>query len=134
MAFSDPEPGPGVVASVTGVGMGCLFFIALLFPLLIVEGMGHCVPAEPCGRGLGGELLLWALLALGPAVLLGAALRRLFSWLGGRITAQETATDAEAQARARTPWWALAALPAAIGGGTWLVWGEPLWSSGSAQA
>ena len=72
-------------------------------------------------------MLRWALLALGPAVLLGAALRRLFGWLSGRITAQETATDAEAQGRARAPWWAFAAVPVALGAGTWLVWGEPPW-------
>src|SRR5690349_20616707 len=102
MAFTDPSPGPGPAASVAGAGLGCLFFIALLFPIIIVEGMGHCAP-DPCPPS--NLIAKSALLALGPAVLLGAALRSLLRWLGERIKAQEPGAE---PARGPTPWWAFA--------------------------
>jgi hypothetical protein len=126
MAYTDPKPGPGAASSVAGMGMGCLFFIALLFPLLIVFGMAgaHCAPKPGCANGIGSELLWRTLLALGPAILLGAALRSLFHWLGQRIRMRDAPLEAEA--RIRVPWFGLAGIPLAIFGGILLVWGDAI--------
>ena len=117
MAFTDPGSGPGAAATVCGIGLGCLFFIVLMSPMIIVAGMGHCAP-EPCppNHMIRDSMLL----ALGPALLLGLALRSLFAWLGGKIRAQ--APDAAPYA-GPTPWWTFAAVPLAILGGWALVWG-----------
>lgn len=125
MAFTDPKPAPGPAAFVAGATLGCLFFVALMFvPLFVWAWSGaHCEPQPGCQSSSGGYLLRSALLALGPCVLLGAALRSLFHWLGRKFRAQEPgAADQEP-----TPWWAFVAVPLALLGGPYLVLGEPLW-------
>ena len=122
MAYLDRRPGPGAVASVAGIAGGLLFFLALIWPWLIVAAMGgaHCTPAPACRTATAVDFLTRALLALGPAILLGAALRRLLHWLGRRL--RPRATDKLTGERMATPWGALALVPLAIAGGILLVW------------
>lgn len=127
MAYTDPKPGPGTGAHVAGVSAGCLFFAGLLLPLAIVAGMANCGNAAPdCSGGFAGEFLWRGLLALGPVVLLAAALRSLLRWLGARLVALRAGEENEEGVR--TPWFALIGLPLALGGGILLVWGDVIFS------
>lgn len=130
MAYTDRRPGPGAVASVTGITAGLLFFLLLLWPWLIAAALGgtHCAPAPACRSAAAADFVARALVALGPAILLGAALRRLLHWLGRRL--RPRASDKVTGERMPTPWGALIALPLAIGGGIALVWAEAIWSRG----
>jgi hypothetical protein len=117
MAFTDPPAGPGTAATVGGIGTGCLYFILVMFPVLVIAGLGHCDP-RPCPPN--NMVGMSALKALGPALLLGLALRSLLFWLGQQIRAQEPGAAPYA---GPTPWWTFIAVPLAIVGGWWLVWG-----------
>lgn len=124
MAYLDRRPGPGPVASVTGISAGLLFFLILLWPWLIVAALGgaHCAPAPACRTATAVDFLTRALLALGPAILLGASLRRLLHWLGRRL--RPRASDRLTGEHMPTPWGALVLLPLAIAGGILLVWSD----------
>jgi hypothetical protein len=117
MAFTDPGSEPGTAASVSRIGLGSLFYILLFFPAFIVAGLGDCAPGPcPPNHSIRDSMLL----ALGPALLLGLALRSLFHWLAGKIRAREPEAAPYA---GPTPWWAIAALPLAAFEGWWQVWG-----------
>lgn len=121
MAFTDPSPGPGAAATIGAIALGLIFFVLLMFgPLFVWAWSGaHCEPQPACQASSSGTLLRSALLALGPSVLLGVALRSLFHWLGRKIRAQEPSATPD---QGPAPWWTLIAVPLAIWGGSNLVW------------
>ena len=122
MAYLDRRPGPGALASVTGITAGLLFFLVLLSPWLIVAAMEgtHCTPAPACRTATTVDFMSRALMALAPAILLGWALRRVLHWLGRRL--RPRASDKVTGEHMPTPWAALVLLPLAIAGGILLVW------------
>lgn len=130
MAYMDRRPGPGAIASVTGITAGLLFFLLLLSPWLMVTALGgtHCSPQPACRSAATVDVLARSLVAIGPAILFGAALRRTLHWLGRRL--RPRAIDRLTGERMATPWGALALMPLALGGGIALVWAEAIWSAG----
>jgi len=126
MAFSTRRPGPGALASVTGVTAGLLFFLALLAPWLLAVAWGgmHCSPAPGCRSAVAVDFATRALLALAPAIAFGAALRSLLGWLGARLRAGK----AGGKTGVRVPWFGLGGMPLAILGGVLLVWGDLLFA------
>jgi hypothetical protein len=130
MAYLDRRPGPGALASITGITAGLLFFLLLLAPWLLAAASGdaHCAPMPGCRSAAAADLVARALAALGPAILFGLALSRTLHWLGRRL--RPRASGKLTGERMATPWGALVLLPLALGGGIALVWAEAIWSAG----
>ena len=114
MAFTDPEPRPGLGATLGGCAATMAFLVLLLFPFFFAMAWGgaHCSPVPQCQRTNEGWFLARAAVAVPLALLLGLAVRALLHWLGRR--------NMEGDRAGGPPGWALIAAPLSIAAG--IVW------------